>query len=145
MRAVIQRVTRAQVSVGADAVGSIGEGLCILLGVADDDSSETACNLARKVAKLRVFANDDGRFHLSLLDTGAAALVVSQFTLISDTSRGNRPSFTQAAEPSKALVLYGQFITELEALGVDVQRGRFGTGMTVEIVNDGPVTLVVDS
>ena len=145
MRAVIQRVKRAQVSVGADSVGSIGVGLCVLLGVAGSDSSETACNLARKVAKLRVFANDDGRFDLSLLDTGAAALVVSQYTLISDTSKGNRPSFTQAADPSRALELYSQFITELEALGVDVQTGRFGAGMTVEIVNDGPVTLVVDS
>ncbi|MGI9659084.1 MAG: D-aminoacyl-tRNA deacylase [Gaiellaceae bacterium] len=144
MRAVIQRVTRARVCVEGTTVGSIGPGLCILLGIAEDDSRETAQELAAKVARLRIFANDDGRLDLSALDTGASALVVSQFTLIADTTKGNRPSFTDAAEPSAARELYEHFAAELRALGVDVETGRFGATMTVEIANDGPVTLVVD-
>ena len=144
MRAVVQRVSAAHVEVDGDVVGSIGAGLCILLGVARDDTDVDAAALAGKVARLRVFANDEGRFDKSLLDTGGSALVVSQFTLIAETEKGNRPSFSGAAEPGRADALYQRFIAELRTLGVAVHTGRFGATMSVAITNDGPVTLVID-
>lgn len=140
MRAVIQRVTRAAVTPG----GAIGPGLCVLLGIADDDGEEAAVRLAGKVARLRVFTGDDGKFDRSLLDTRGAALVVSQFTLIADTAKGNRPSFGAAARPEQAEPLYERFCAELRALDVEVATGVFGAKMQVELVNDGPVTIVLE-
>ena len=140
MRAVVQRVARARATPG----GAIGPGLCVLLGIAEEDGEESAARLAGKIARLRVFAGDDGKFDRSLLDTRGAALVVSQFTLIADTARGNRPSFSGAARPEQAELLYERFCTELRALGVEVATGVFGAKMQVELVNDGPVTIVVD-
>jgi D-tyrosyl-tRNA(Tyr) deacylase len=140
LRAVVQRVARASVTPG----GSIGPGLCILLGVAPGDDDAIATRLAEKVARLRVFANDDGRFDRSLLDVGGAALVVSQFTLLADTSKGMRPSFTGAAPPEHAEPLYERFAGALRELGVEVATGVFGARMQVELVNDGPVTIVLD-
>jgi D-tyrosyl-tRNA(Tyr) deacylase len=124
--------------------GEIGPGLCVLLGVAAADEPVAAARLAVKVARLRIFENDDGKFDRSLLDVGGAALVVSQFTLIADTTKGNRPSFASAARPEDAEPLYERFCAELEALGVSVARGVFGARMAVELVNDGPVTIVLD-
>jgi D-tyrosyl-tRNA(Tyr) deacylase len=140
LRAVVQRVSRARVTPG----GEIGPGLCILLGVAAADDEAAADRLAGKVARLRIFEGDDGKFDRSLLDTGGAALVVSQFTLIADTRRGNRPSFSDAARPEQAEPLYGRFATALSGLGIEVARGVFGARMEVELVNDGPVTVVLD-
>jgi len=139
VRAVLQRVTRASVTPG----GSIGPGLCILLGVAEGDEATDAARLAEKVAKLRIFENEDGRFDRSLLVTGGAALVVSQFTLIAETAKGNRPSFSGAAPPEAAEVLYERFCATLRELGVPVETGVFGARMSVELVNDGPVTIVL--
>jgi len=136
----VQRVARASVDPG----GAIGPGLCVLLGIAEEDGEESAARLAGKIARLRVFAGDDGKFDRSLLDTRGAALVVSQFTLIADTARGNRPSFSGAARPEQAEPLYERFCTELRAVGVEVATGVFGAKMQVELVNDGPVTIVVD-
>jgi D-aminoacyl-tRNA deacylase len=140
MRAVVQRVTRARVTPG----GEIGGGVCVLLGVAHDDGEEAATRLAGKIARLRIFPDDDGRFDRSLVDVGGAALVVSQFTLIADTAKGNRPSFAEAAPPEEAEPLYDRFCDELRALGVPVETGVFGAYMQVEIANDGPVTILLD-
>ena len=140
MRAVVQRVARARSTPG----GEIGAGLCVLLGVARRDGAEEAARLAGKVARLRIFPDDEGRFDRSLLDTGGAALVVSQFTILADTTKGNRPSFTNAALPEEAEPVYERFCTELSALGVPVERGVFGARMQVELVNDGPVTIVLE-
>lgn len=139
MKAVVQRVSRATVTPG----GEIGPGLCVLLGVARGDTAADAERLAGKIARLRVFARD-GRFDVSLLDAGGAALVVSQFTLLADTSRGNRPSFTEAAPPEEAEPVYEAFCAALRALGVEVATGVFGARMAVELVNDGPVTILLD-
>ena len=141
MRAVVQRVSRARVTPG----GEIGPGLCILLGVAGGDGEEEAVRLAGKIARLRIFPDDDGRFDRSVLDVAGAALVVSQFTLIADTAKGNRPSFADAAPPEQAEPLYEHFTAELRALGVVVETGVFGARMEVELVNDGPVTIVLDT
>ena len=141
MRAVVQRVSRARSTPG----GEIGAGLCVLLGVADGDTREDAERLAGKVARLRIFQNEEGKFDLSLLDTGGAALVVSQFTLIADTAKGNRPSFSAAAAPAEAEPLYERFCAGLEGLGLAVARGVFGARMEIELVNDGPVTIVLDA
>lgn len=143
MRAVVQRVSRASVSVDARAVGEIGAGLLVLLGVAAGDGEEHAVALAGKVARLRIFANEAGRFDRSVLDEGGAVLAVSQFTLLADTAKGNRPSFTAAAPPEEAERLYDRFCAALADLGVPVERGVFGARMTVELVNDGPVTIVL--
>jgi D-tyrosyl-tRNA(Tyr) deacylase len=140
VRAVVQRVARARATPG----GEIGEGLCVLLGIADSDDDAVAERLAGKVARLRIFEDGDGRFDRSLHDTGGAALVVSQFTLIADTRKGNRPSFSGAARPERAEALYERFTAELRALGVPVTTGVFGARMAVELVNDGPVTIVLD-
>src|SRR6187397_2421503 len=142
MRAVVQRVSRARVTPG----GEIGRGLCVLLGVAGADGEQQAERLAGKVARLRIFPDDDGRFDRSLLDVSCAALVVSQFTLIADSKRqkGTRPDFSRAARPEIAEPLYERFCDELRALGVPVETGVFGAYMQLELVNDGPVTIVLD-
>jgi D-aminoacyl-tRNA deacylase len=140
MRAVVQRVSRARVTPG----GEIGRGLCVLLGVARGDGEEQAVRLAGKLARLRIFPDEDGRFDRCVTDVGGAALVVSQFTLIADTAKGNRPSFSHAARPEQAEALYERFCSVLRAQGVEVATGSFGARMAVELVNDGPVTIVLD-
>ena len=144
MRAVVQRVSRAAVRVNGETVGACSAGLLVLVGARPDDTSETAERLAAKVARLRIFPDDDGRFDRSLLDVGGEALVVSQFTLVADTRKGNRPSFTAAAPPEQAEPLVERFADALRAEGVHVETGIFGARMEVELVNDGPVTVVVD-
>jgi D-aminoacyl-tRNA deacylase len=146
VRAVVQRVLRARVVVRGETVGAIGPGLSVLLGVAADDSNEDAERLAPKIARLRIFENDAGKFDLSLLDVGGEALVVSQFTLIADTKRrkGTRPDFSGAAPRSRAEPIYDVFCEALRALGVPVQTGIFEARMQLELVNDGPVTIVLD-
>jgi D-tyrosyl-tRNA(Tyr) deacylase len=124
--------------------GSIGAGVLVLLGIAEGDDEPAADRLAGTIARLRIFPNGEGKFDRSLLDTGGAALVVSQFTLIADTAKGNRPSFTRAARPETAEPLYERFCDALRALGVTVESGVFGAQMAVELVNDGPVTIVLD-
>ena len=140
MRAVVQRVTRASSTPG----GSIGPGLLVLLGIAEGDEEADVARLAEKVARLRIFENEEGRFDRSLLDTGGAVLAVSQFTLIADTGKGNRPSFSGAARPEVAERIYERFCDALRDLGVPVQTGVFGARMAVELVNDGPVTIILD-
>jgi D-aminoacyl-tRNA deacylase len=144
VRAVVQRVSGAQVVVDGEIVGEIGRGLCVLLGISREDGEEEAERLAGRVARLRIFENEEGRFDRALPDIGGHALVVSQFTLIADTAKGNRPSFTDAAPPEQAEPLYQAFCSALRALGVPVETGVFGARMAVELVNDGPVTLVLD-
>jgi D-tyrosyl-tRNA(Tyr) deacylase len=139
VKAVVQRVIRA----GATPGGEIGAGLCVLLGVARGDTAADAERLAGKIARLRIFENDEGKFDRSLLDTGGAALVVSQFTLLADTAKGNRPSFSGAAATDEAEPLYEAFCVALRELDVEVATGVFGARMAVELVNDGPVTIVV--
>ena len=145
MKAVVQRVSRARVRVGEEVAGEIGFGLCVLLGVAREDGPVEASRLAGKVARLRIFEDEQGRFDRSLLDAGAEALVVSQFTLIADTAKGNRPSFSDAAPPEEAQALYEAFCSALRELGVPVATGVFGARMTVELENDGPVTIVLET
>jgi D-aminoacyl-tRNA deacylase len=144
LRAVVQRVAEARVLVGGDVVGEIGPGVSVLLGVARDDDEAAAERLAAKVARLRIFENEEGKFDRSVLDAGGSALVVSNFTLIADTAKGNRPSFSDAAPSDAAERLYEVFCSELLALGVEVERGSFGARMRVELANDGPVTIVLD-
>jgi len=144
MKAVLQRVSRASVRVNDEVVGEIGLGLCVLLGVGRSDRADEATRLAGKTARLRVFEDENGRFDRSLLDIGGEALVVSQFTLLGDTAKGNRPSFVDAAPPEDAEPLYERFCEELRRLGVPVQTGVFGARMAVELVNDGPVTIVLE-
>jgi D-tyrosyl-tRNA(Tyr) deacylase len=145
MKAVVQRVSRASVRLGEELAGEIGAGLCVLLGVARGDSLAEASRLAGKVARLRIFEDDQGRFDRSLLDTGGEALVVSQFTLLADTTRqkGTRPDFSQAAAREEAEPLYEAFCEALRELGVPVQTGVFGARMVLELVNEGPVTIVL--
>jgi D-aminoacyl-tRNA deacylase len=146
MRAVCQRVSRARVTVDGTVTGDIGRGLVVLLGVARDDTDEDAARLAAKVARLRVFEDDVGKFARSLLDVAGGALVVSQFTLIADSKRqkGSRPDFSKAARPEIAEPLYKRFCEGLAALDVPVETGVFGARMQVELVNDGPVTIILD-
>ncbi len=141
MVAVVQRVSRARATPG----GEIRRGLLILLGVDERDSAGDPERMAAKVARLRIFENEDGKFDRSLLDTAGEALVVSQFTLIADTAKGNRPSFSAAARPDKAEPLYELFCDALASLGVTVRRGVFGARRELEVVNDGPVTIILDS
>jgi D-aminoacyl-tRNA deacylase len=143
MRAVCQRVSEARVRVDGVVVGEIGTGLCVLLGVARGDSPEEAERLAAKIARLRVFPDVEGRFDRSLVDVGGAALVISQFTLLADTAKGNRPSFTEAAPPEEAESLYERFCASLGEGGIPVEQGVFGAKMAVELVNDGPVTILL--
>ncbi|MGQ9550165.1 MAG: D-aminoacyl-tRNA deacylase [Roseiflexus sp.] len=145
MRAVLQRVSEASVTVGDEVVGAIGRGLLILLGVGVGDGHADARLLAEKTAHLRIFADEEGRFNRSLIDTGGEALVVSQFTLYADTRRGRRPGFSDAAPPEIAAPLVDIFADELRRLGVVVSTGRFGAMMRVALVNDGPVTILLDS
>lgn len=145
MRAVIQRVSEASVTVEGRVVGAIGRGLLILLGVGIGDSEAEAKLLAEKSANLRIFADDEGRFNRSLLDIGGEALVVSQFTLYADTRRGRRPGFSDAAPPEIAAPLVEAFIGELRRLEIAVSTGQFGAMMQVALVNDGPVTILLDS
>jgi D-aminoacyl-tRNA deacylase len=146
VRALLQRVGRASVRVGDETVASIGPGLLVLLGVGHADDEPTTTALARRVTELRIFADAEGRTNRSILDVAGAALVVSQFTLFADTSRGRRPGFTNAAPPELADRLYRRFADELGAAGVaDVQTGSFGAEMAVELVNDGPFTIWLDT
>jgi D-tyrosyl-tRNA(Tyr) deacylase len=143
MRAVVQRVSRAVVLVEGRVAGEIGAGLLVLLGVAAGDVESDAARLSAKIARLRIFENEEGRFDRSVLDTGGAVLVVSEFTLIADTAKGNRPSFAAAAAPDEAERLYERFCTALRDLGLAVEQGVFGARMDVELVNDGPVTIIL--
>jgi D-aminoacyl-tRNA deacylase len=145
MVAVVQRVSSSSVTIDGSVVGAIGAGLNVLLGVADGDGKTDADYLAAKVANLRIFEDNHGKMNRSLLDTGGRMIVVSQFTLLGDCRKGRRPSFVHAAEPTLAERLYRHFIEQVENLGVVVQTGRFGAMMQVSIVNDGPVTLIVQS
>jgi D-tyrosyl-tRNA(Tyr) deacylase len=145
MRAVLQRVTRAAVTIDGETVGTIGPGLVVLLGVARGDGPAEARRLATKTAELRIFADDESHFSRSLLETGGAALVVSQFTLLADVRKGRRPSFAAAAPPDEASRLVDAFAEALRELGVSVATGRFGARMLVELENDGPVTIVLDT
>jgi D-tyrosyl-tRNA(Tyr) deacylase len=145
MRALLQRVTRAAVTVAGEEAGAIGPGLLVLLGVGHDDDDATARNLASKVANLRIFRDEAGLTNRSLVDVAGGALVVSQFTLFADTRKGRRPSFLGAAAPDVAEARYEVFARALEEIGVPVQRGRFRTEMEVELVNDGPMTVWLDT
>jgi D-tyrosyl-tRNA(Tyr) deacylase len=144
VRAVVQRVSHAAVRVDKTIVGEIGPGLVVLLGVARGDDDETPARLAWKIARMRIFERE-GRLDKSLLDVGGAALVISQFTLIADTHKGNRPSFSGAERPEVAEPLYERFCLALEGLGISVARGVFGARMQLELENDGPVTIVIDA
>jgi D-aminoacyl-tRNA deacylase len=143
MRAVVQRVTYASVTVEGEVVGAIGKGLLVLLGVATDDTAWEADRLAGKVARLRILEAADGKLDLSVLDTGGEILVVSQFTLLADTTKGNRPGFSAAARPDSAKPLVERFCAALSGHGVPVATGAFGARMSVELVNDGPVTIIL--
>jgi D-aminoacyl-tRNA deacylase len=145
LKAVVQRVREARVLVGGDVAGEIGAGLCILLGVAASDGENEAAHLAAKAAGLRIFENEKGKFDLSVLDAGGEVLVVSQFTLIADTAKGKRPSFSHAARPEQAEPLYEHFCVALAETGARVARGVFGARMAVAIVNDGPVTIILET
>jgi D-tyrosyl-tRNA(Tyr) deacylase len=145
MRAVLQRVSRARVTIAGQTAGSIDRGLLVLLGVAPDDTPQRAAWLADKVVGLRIFADDEGKMNRSVVEAGGGVLVVSQFTLFGDCRKGRRPSFLGAAGPETAVPLYEAFLDAVRALGVPVATGRFGADMQVELVNDGPVTLILDS
>lgn len=145
MRALIQRVTRASVSVDGQQIGQCGQGLMILICAMQGDTEAAADQLAARIAKLRIFKDDEGRMNRSVLDTGGAALVISQFTLAADTSRGNRPGFSAAAAPDEGRRLYERFAASLAALGIATETGRFGADMAVELVNDGPVTIWLET
>ena len=146
MRALVQRVSRAAVRVNGRTAGACGRGLLVFVGVGHEDTAETAARLAGKIARLRIFENDEGRFDRSLLDTGGEALVVSQFTLLADSKRqkGTRPSFTDAAPRERAEPLIQAFVEALRAEGIHVETGVFGARMEVELLNDGPVTLILE-
>jgi len=145
MRAVVQRVTSAQVTVEGEVTGKIDAGLCVLVGVGKEDGERDATTLADKVVGLRIFEDQAGKMNLSLLEIGGALLAVSQFTLYGDTSRGRRPSFGLAMEPTRAEQLFEEFCAACRRLGVMVATGRFRTHMSVSLVNDGPVTLVLET
>src|SRR3954462_3497840 len=145
MRAVVQRVARASVTIEGQIAGEIGRGLLILLGVTHDDTRERAVWLAEKIAGLRIFSDDDGKMNRDVTEAGGGALVVSQFTLYGDCRKGRRPSFIDAAPPEKAIPLYEAFVNAVRALGIPTATGGFGALMQVDLQNDGPVTLIVDS
>ncbi len=145
MRALLQRVTRARVEVSEATVGEIGPGLLILVCAMPGDTDEVSAKLAAKISKLRIFHDAAGKMNRSLVDAGGAALVVSQFTLAADTSRGNRPGFSGACPPQEAERLYERFAADLAALGIPVATGRFGAQMAVTLTNDGPVTIWLDT
>lgn len=145
MRAVVQRVSRASVTVEESTVGQIGPGLLVLLGVGEDDAQSDVDYLAHKIMELRIFEDPDGKMNLSLKETGGAMLVVSQFTLFGDCRKGRRPSFIAAARPERANDLYEKFVDEVRGHGIQVATGTFQAHMDVELINDGPVTLLIDS
>jgi len=145
MRAVVQRVSESSVAVGPEVVGRIGRGLLVLVGVATTDTEKEAVSLAEKIVHLRVFEDESGRLNRSLIDVGGEMLVVSQFTLLADCRKGRRPSFTEAATPELARRLYEHFVRQAAQLGISVQTGRFQALMAVSLVNDGPLTLIVES
>ena len=145
MRALVQRVSQASVSVGGETIGEIGTGLLILVCAMDSDAEDAPATLATKIAKLRIFQDETGRMNRALLDTGGAALVVSQFTLAADTSRGNRPGFSAAAAPETGARYVQLFAEGLERLGITVAQGLFGADMSVSLVNDGPCTIWLDT
>ena len=144
MKAVVQRVTQGSVTVDRQAVGEIGHGLVVLLGVSRGDAQKEADYLAEKIVQLRIFEDDNGKMNRSLLDTGGSMLVVSQFTLLGDCRKGRRPSFTEAAPPEQAEALYVHFVRKVAQLGVPTATGRFRASMQVALTNDGPVTLVLE-
>jgi D-tyrosyl-tRNA(Tyr) deacylase len=145
MRAVVQRVSRAEVRVGAEVTGRIGHGLAVLLGAGDDDTDADLGYLVDKVVGLRIFADDEGNMNRSVVDVGGALLIVSQFTLYGDARKGRRPSFVKAMAPGPAEQMYEKFVAAARATGLSVETGRFRAMMQVELVNDGPVTLLLDS
>jgi D-tyrosyl-tRNA(Tyr) deacylase len=145
VKALLQRVTGASVTIDGEVVGSIGRGLVVFVGVADGDGPKDADYLAQKLVNLRIFADEAERFNLSALDIRAELLLVSQFTLLADTRKGRRPSFTEAAPPPQAEELFEHFVSEAQASGLKVQTGRFQQYMQVEIHNDGPITIMLDS
>ena len=145
MKAVLQRVRRAFVSIDGESVGEIGEGILLLLGVAETDTEKECDFLAEKAAGLRIFEDGEGKMNRSLLQTGGSMLVVSQFTLLANCRRGRRPSFTEAARPEKAVPLYQRFVEKIGEMGIPVETGRFGADMLVSIENDGPVTILLDT
>ncbi len=145
MRACVQRVTRGSVTVDGEVIGKIAAGLVVLLGVGPDDDESDVRFMADKLTQLRIFEDADEKMNLSLIDTGGAMLVVSQFTLMGDCRKGRRPSFIAAAKPDRANELYEQFVAEVKSRGVTVATGKFQAMMQVELVNDGPVTMLVDS
>lgn len=144
VRALLQRVTEASVSVDGAVIGKTGPGLLILICAMEGDTAAQSAKLAAKISKLRIFKDADGKMNRSLVDTGGSALVVSQFTLAADTSRGNRPGFSTAAKPAQGEALYARFVEDLRALGIATQTGQFGADMSVRLVNDGPVTIWMD-
>lgn len=145
MRAVVQRVTRSHVSVAEEMVAGIGRGLLVLLGVAKGDTHKDAKYLAEKIARLRIFEDEQGKMNRSLLEAGGSMMVVSQFTLLGDCRKGRRPSFIKAARPDEADRLYELFVGLVRDMGIDVKTGRFQTRMAVSLVNDGPVTIIIES
>ncbi len=145
MKALLQRVTRASVSVGGEVVGRIGQGLVVFVGVASGDTEKDAQYLAQKIVELRIFPDEEVRFNLSALDIKGELLVVSQFTLLADTRKGRRPSFIEAAPPAQAEEIFERFVEQARATGLRVDTGRFQQYMQVEIHNDGPVTILLDS
>ena len=145
MKALLQRVSGARVSVGNEVVGRIGQGLVVFVGVASGDAERDAQYLAQRTVNLRIFSDDAGRFNLSALDIKGELLIISQFTLLADTRKGRRPSFTDAAPPAQAEELFNQFVKQARATGLKVETGRFQQYMQVEIHNDGPVTILLDS
>jgi len=145
LKAVIQRAKKASVSIGNETVGTIGKGLAILLGISETDSEEDGKYLADKIVNLRIFEDLQGKINLSCLDIKGEFLVISQFTLLADCRKGRRPSFTEAARPEKAIPLYEKFISLLKETGLKVETGEFGASILVEINNEGPVTIILDS
>ena len=145
MRVVVQKVTEAAVLVGGEIIGEIGKGFMLLVGIGKEDAQEDVCYIARKVANLRVFEDEEGKMNRSLKDVGGDILSISQFTLFADTKKGNRPSFINAAAPEKGEALYQEFNERLRAEGFSVASGKFGAHMAVSLVNDGPVTIIIDS
>lgn len=145
MKAVVQRVSRARVLIGGAETAAIGRGLSVLLGVAEGDTAAQASWMAGKIARLRIFADDEGQMNRSVGDVGGEVLLVSQFTLLGDARRGNRPSFTQAAEPPLAEQLYLETVETIRSEGIPVKTGNFGAMMEVELANDGPVTIILES
>lgn len=145
MRAVIQRVSQAFVSIDRQVVGQIDKGLLVLLGIHKMDTQEDVDYLVKKIVKMRIFEDERAKMNLSVEDINGKILSISQFTLLADTKKGARPSFISAADPEKAIPLYASFNKEIKARGISVETGKFGTDMTVSLVNDGPVTIIIDS